>query len=92
MHQQIFILNGYLIQFIDRCMKSFPQKNYVTKAVQDTVNKKQLLIVLTFQCSEAFLVRERLQSSIKKPYHSFLLPPVFPRQTSPPDYSFLPQA
>ena len=46
--KQIFKLNGYPIQFIDRCIKQFLQKLYVTKAIQDTVNKKQLLIILPF--------------------------------------------
>ena len=35
--KQIFKLNGYPIQFIDRCIKQFLQKLYVTKAIQDIV-------------------------------------------------------
>ena len=47
--KQIFKLKkGYLILFIDRCIKQFLQKRNVTKAIQDTDNKKQLLIVLPF--------------------------------------------
>ena len=45
---QILKLNGYPTQFIDRCIKQFLQKLYVTKAIQDIVNKKQLLVVLPF--------------------------------------------
>ena len=37
--KQIFKLNGYSIQFIDRCIKQFLQKLYAIKAVQDTFNK-----------------------------------------------------
>ena len=70
--KQIFKLNGYPIQFIDRCIKQFLQKLYVTKAIQDTVNKKQLLLVLQFLGSQSFSVRKRLQSCIRNhlPYCS----------------------
>ena len=63
--KQIFKLNGYPIQFADRCTKQFLQKLYVTKAIQDTVNEKQLLIVLPFLGAQSFLVRKRLQSCIR---------------------------
>ena len=65
--KQIFKLNCYPIQFIDRCIK-FLQKLYVTKAIQDTVNKKQLLIFLLFLGAQSFLVRKRLQNI----YHTVL--------------------
>ena len=70
--KQILKLNGYPTQFIDRCIKQFLQKLYVTKAIQDTVNKKQLLIVLPFPGAQSFLVRKRLQSCIRNtiPYCS----------------------
>ena len=70
--KQILKLNGYPTQFIDRCIKQFLQKLYVTKAIQDTVNKKQLLIVLPFLGVQSFLVRKRLQSCIRNtiPYCS----------------------
>ena len=70
--KQNFKLNGYPTQFIDRCIKQFLQKLYVTKAIQDIVNKKQLLIVLPFLGAQSFLVRKRLQSCIRNtiPYCS----------------------
>ena len=70
--KQILKLNGYPTQFIDRCIKQFLQKLYVIKAIQDTVNKKQLLIVLPFLGVQSFLVRKRLQSCIRNtiPYCS----------------------
>ena len=70
--KQILKLNGYPTQFIDRCIKQFLQKLYVTKAIQDTVNKKQLLIVLPFLGAQSFLVTKRLQSCIRNtiPYCS----------------------
>ena len=70
--KQILKLNGYPTQFIDRCIKHFLQKLYVTKAIQDTVSKKQLLIVLPFLGAQSFLVRKRLQSCIRNtiPYCS----------------------
>ena len=36
-----------------------------SKAIQDTVNKKQLLIVLPFLGAQSFLVRKQLQSCIR---------------------------
>ena len=70
--KQILKLNGYPTQFIDRCIKQFLQKLYITKTIQDTVNKKQLLIVLPFLGAQSFLVRKRLQSCIRNtiPYCS----------------------
>ena len=70
--KQILKLNVYPTQFIDRCIKQFLQKLYVVKAIQDTVNKKQLLIVLPFLCAQSFLVRKRLQNCIRNtiPYCS----------------------
>ena len=60
------------IKFRNRCIKQFLQKLYVTKAIQVTINKKQLLIVLPFLGVQSFLVRKRLQSCIKNhlPYCS----------------------
>ena len=46
-------------------MKQFLQNIYVTKAIQETVNKKQLLIVLPFLGTQSFLVRKRLQICIR---------------------------
>ena len=70
--KQMLKLNGYPTQFIDRCIKQFLQKLYVTKAIQDAANKKQLLIVLPFLGAQSFLVRKRLQSRIRNtiPYSS----------------------
>ena len=58
--KQIFELNGYPIQFIGWYIKQFLQKLHVTKATQDTVNKKQLFIVVPFLVVQSFLVRKRL--------------------------------
>ena len=70
--KQILKLNGYPTQFIDRSIKQFLQKLYVTKTIQDTVNKKQLLIVLPFLGVQSFLVRKRIESCIRNiiPYCS----------------------
>ena len=66
--KQIFKLNCYPIQFIDRSIKQLLQKLYVTKVIQDTVNKKQLLMFLPFLGAQSFLVRKRLQNI----YHAVL--------------------
>ena len=70
--KQIFKLNGYPIQFIDRCIKQFVWKLHVTKAIQGTVNTKQILIVLPLLGATSLLGRKRLQSSIRNhlPYCS----------------------
>ena len=44
--------------------KTVSSETYVAKAIQDTVSKKQLLIVLPFLGTQSFLVRKRLQSCI----------------------------
>ena len=56
--KQILKLNGNPTQFIHRCIKQLLEKLYVTKAIQDTVNKKQALIVLPFVGAQSFLVRK----------------------------------
>ena len=66
--KQIFKLNCYPIKFIDRSIKQLLQKLYVTKVIQDTVNKKQLLMFLPFLGAQSFLVRKRLQNI----YHAVL--------------------
>ena len=63
--KQILKLNRYPTQFIDRCIKQFLQKLYVAMTIHDTVNKKQLLIVLPFLSALSFLVRKRLQSCVR---------------------------
>ena len=70
--KQILKLNRYSTQFIDRSIKQFLQKLYLTKIIQDTVNKKQLLIVLPFLGAQSVLFRKRLQSCIRNtvPYCS----------------------
>ena len=40
-----FKLNGYPIQFIDRCIKQFLKKLYVAKSIQVTVNNKQYFTI-----------------------------------------------
>ena len=60
--KQILKLDIYPIHFIDRCIKQFLQKLYLAKAIQDTVNKKQLLIVvLSFLNCQSFLVKKQLE-------------------------------
>ena len=62
-------------------MKQFFQKLYLTKAIQDTVNKKQLLIVLPFLGAQSFLVRKRLQSCVRNPIPYCSLRIVFQSKT-----------
>ena len=50
----------------------FLQKLYVTKDIQDTVNEKQLVMVLAFLGAQSSLIRKRLQSCLRNclPYCS----------------------
>ena len=45
--KQIVNFNGYRIELVDRCIKQFLQKLYVTKVIQDPVNKKQLIFTIS---------------------------------------------
>ena len=51
--KQISKLNRYPTQFIDRCIKQFLQKLYVTKAIRDTVKKSTHSFTVS-RCSSVF--------------------------------------
>ena len=53
--KQIFKLNRYPIQFIDRCIKQLLQKLYVAKATKNTASRKQLVVFLMFLGSQSIL-------------------------------------
>ena len=63
--KQIFKLNGYLIQFIDRCIKKFLQKLYRLWLFKMLPIKNIYSQFLPFLVAQSFLVRKRLQSCIR---------------------------
>ena len=46
--KEIFKRNRYPNNFVDRCIKKFFDKLYITKKIYQTVEKKQLLIIFPF--------------------------------------------
>ena len=63
--KEIFKCNKYPNGFIDLCIKKFFDKLYITKKIYQTVEKKQLLIILPFLGHLSFETRNRLNSCIR---------------------------
>ena len=64
--KQIFKHNRYPNDFADLCIKKFFDKLYITKKNYQTVEKKQLMIILPFLGHLSFETRNRLYSCIRK--------------------------
>ena len=54
LYNKFLNLTGILYSLLKDALKQFLQKLYVAKAIEDTVNKKQLLIVFLFLSSQSF--------------------------------------
>ena len=63
--KEIFKCNRYPNDFIDLCIKKFSNKLCITKKNYQTVEKKQLLIILPFLGYLSFQTRSRLNSCIR---------------------------
>ena len=46
--KDIFIKNGYSERFLDKCVKTFLNKVFITKRIIQTVEKKQVTNVLPY--------------------------------------------
>ena len=70
--KDIFKSNEYPKAFIDKCIKNFLNKLFVSKKIVHTAEKKQVLIVLPFLGPLSFEIRSRLQKYLKSyiPYCS----------------------
>ena len=70
--KEVLKRNGYPVTLIDNCIKLFLDRLFIYKKTKDTVDKKQLLIVLPYLGKQSLLIRKRLQSCIKNnlPYCS----------------------
>ena len=64
LHNEIFKRNRYANDFVDLCIRKFSDKLYFTKKIHQTVEKKQLLIILPFLDHLFFETRNRLNGCI----------------------------
>ena len=79
--KEIFKRNRYPNDFIDVCIKKFFDKLYITKRIYQTVEKKQLLIILPFLGHLSFETRNRLNSGIRNQLPSCSLRIAFQSKT-----------
>ena len=63
--KEIFKRNRYSNDFVDLCIKKFFDKLYITKNIFQTVDKKQLMIILPFLSHLSFEARNRLNNCIR---------------------------
>ena len=64
---QNFKLGGCLFQLTDGYIEQIIHEFLVIKVIQDILNKKQLVKVLSFLGSQSFLATKQLQSCLKYP-------------------------
>ena len=64
--KEIFKLNSYPEKFIDRCIKRFLNKLYVSKVIELTAAKKELILVLPYLGQQSFEIRNAIQCYLKK--------------------------
>ena len=79
--KEIFKRNKYPNGFVDLCIKKFFDKLYITKKIYQTVEKKQLLIILPFLGHLSFETRNRLNSCIRNQLPSCSLRIAFQSKT-----------
>ena len=79
--KQIFKHNRYPNDFVGLCTKKVFDKLYITKKIYQTVEKKQLLIILPFLGHLSFETRNRLNSCIRNQLPSCSLRIVFQSKT-----------
>ena len=63
--KKFFKRNRYPNDLVDRCIKKFFYKLYITKNIYQTVEKKQLLIILPFSGHLSFETKNTLNSCIR---------------------------
>ena len=81
LHNEIFKRNRYPNDFVDLCTKKFFDKLYITKKNYQTVEKKQLLIILPFLGHLSFETRNRLIRCIRNQLPSCSLRIAFQSKT-----------
>ena len=76
----IFLKNGYLISFIDKCFKTFLDQLYLKRPQVWTAEKKTLTIVLSFLGKLFLQTRAKLQKVLKRTLDCFKIQIVFKNQ------------
>ena len=61
-----FKRNGYLSNFIDKCVKTFLDKSFIEKKVFSVAQKKESVCVLPFIGKKSLQLRSRLVRSIQQ--------------------------
>ena len=79
--KEIFKRNSYSDDFVDLCIKKFFDKLNITKKIYQTVEKKQLMIILPFFGHLSFEIRNRLNSCIRNQLPSCSLRIAFQSKT-----------
>ena len=79
--KEIFKRNRYPNDIVDLCIKKLFDKLYITKKIYETVEKKQLLIILPFLGHLSFETRNRLNSCIRNQLPSCSLRIAFQSKT-----------
>ena len=77
----IFLKNGYLEDFINKCFKKFMDNIYVEKETTLTVEKKPLVLVLPYLGSISLQTRNKLKKSLKNILNCCKLQIVFKNKT-----------
>ena len=86
--KEIFKQNSYPEKFIDRCIKNFLNKLCVSKVVELTAARKELILVLPYLRQQSFEIRNRIQCCLKKNAPVFNLNVVFQSKNDFPLYLF----
>ena len=64
--KDILMKNSFPTTLVEKCIKSFLNKQFAQKNVEHTVPKKELLIVLAYLGMSALCLRTHLQKTINK--------------------------
>ena len=57
----ILMKNNYPLNFIDSCIKSFPNNSYTPKVIVQNVPKRNVFLKLSFSRSTLFQIQKKLQ-------------------------------
>ena len=63
--RNIFKKNGYSENMFDRCLKTFLNKIYIKKVVEDTVSRKEIYITLPYLGNISLIARTNLQKTAR---------------------------
>ena len=64
--KDIFIKNGYRERLLDKCVKTFPNKVFISKRIIQTAEKKQVTIVLPYMAMISTELKVKLDKTFKQ--------------------------